>query len=107
MTPYAEILVRPSDSDEVIRKRFHVLSRLEHPDRDGAQGQPGPRWYALAAAYGAVKTLGMRTTWAASRARLSGLCAACSGFGVTGSRIGKALPKVCAACSGEGRRRKI
>lgn len=104
MTPYAELLVRPSDSDEVIRRWFHVLSRLEHPDRDGAQGHPGPHWYALTAAYGAIRTLGMRTAWAASQARLSGLCVVCGGFGVTGSRVGKALPKVCVACNGEGRK---
>ena len=103
MTPYAELLVRPSDSDEVIRKRFHVLSRTEHPDRDGAQGEPVPRWYALAAAYGAVKTLSMRTAWATNQLRLSGLCAVCQGSGVTGSRVGRAVPKVCAACGGEGR----
>lgn len=103
MTPYAVLLVRPSDDDLTIRKRFHVLSRTEHPDRDGADGEPGARWYVLTAAYGAVKTLILRRAWEAGQKRLSGLCTACRGFGVSGSRVGHSAPHVCVACGGEGR----
>jgi DnaJ-class molecular chaperone len=103
VTPYAVLLVRPSDDDLTIRKRFHVLSRTEHPDRDGAGGAPGAQWYVLTAAYGAVKTLMLRRAWEASQKRLSGLCASCQGFGVTGSRVGRAVPRICGACGGLGR----
>ena len=103
MTPYAELMVRPLDGDLTIRQQFHVLSRTEHPDRDGSGGVPGPRWYALTAAYGAIKTERLREALAARRSHLSGLCKPCRGLGVMGSRVGGSKVLLCAACKGEGR----
>lgn len=106
LTPYAELLVRPLDDDLTIRQRFHELSRAQHPDRDGAAGRPGPRWYALAAAYGAIKTQAARCVWEAMQGSLSGVCAACCGYGVQGSRIGGSKVRLCEACKGVGRAKR-
>jgi DnaJ-class molecular chaperone len=103
MTPYAELLVRPSDGDDVIRRRFHVLSRTEHPDRNGAGGRPGPRWYALAAAYAAIKTAGARAAWEKAHAGWAGQCRTCSGSGVTGSPAAGGV-RLCQVCAGGGRK---
>jgi DnaJ-domain-containing protein 1 len=46
--PYAVLLVRMTDTDTTIRKRFHQLAEHQHPDRDGANGKPGPQWFAIA-----------------------------------------------------------
>jgi len=103
MTPYAILLVRPVDSDETIRKRFHVLSKGQHPDRIGAKGTPGPEWYEQAAAYSCVKTEALRKEWAAYRKQLARQCVTCGGCGVVWKRIGKDQgTKVCAQCAGEG-----
>lgn len=107
MTPWAELLVRPLDNDLFIRQRFHALVSEQHPDRDGADGQPGPRWYALVAAYTAAKTEAGRADWQVQRAKLARLCESCKGLGIEVRRIGKDKGvKVCAACKGEGRRAK-
>ena len=105
MTPYAELLVRPLDEDAAIRAAFHALSREQHPDRDGAAGVPGARWYAITEAYRAVRTAELREAWAKKTATLSGLCASCRGLGVWGSRVGGSKVRVCASCAGEGRKR--
>ena len=102
MTPWAELLLRPVDAtDEVVRRRFHELSRTEHPD--ALDGAPGPRWFALVAAYQAIKTQTLRDALAKSTQALSALCSACSATGVVGTRIGGSKVRLCAACRGEGR----
>ena len=88
MTPYAELLCRPVDSDDEIRARFHALARTQHPDRAGAKGRAGPRWYSLAEAYAHVKTVALRAGWERTQALLSGRCPKCGGLGVTGGRLG-------------------
>lgn len=109
MTPYALLLVRPTDDDDAIRRRFHALIRAEHPDGGGAQGTPGTMWYVLKSAYEAVKTEALRTAWSRAHADallLSGLCVNCLGYGVTWRRTGLAArqgPTVCSVCNGEGR----
>ena len=106
MTPYALLLVKPTDEDAVIRRRFHILAKSEHPDRPGADGVPGTMWYVLKAAYEAVETQERRDNWARRQAHLSGLCTACRGCGVTWRRVGVAArqgPVVCASCAGAGR----
>ena len=106
MTPYALLLVKPTDEDAVIRHRFHILAKSEHPDRPGADGVPGTMWYVLKAAYEAVETQERRDNWARRQAHLSGLCTACRGCGVTWRRVGVAArqgPVVCASCAGAGR----
>ena len=55
MTPYAVLLVRPLDEDYTVRHAFHQLSKQHHPDHPGANGAPGLLWYALVAAYQAVR----------------------------------------------------
>ena len=104
MTPWAELLVNPAMvTDEVVRKAFQALSRTEHPDlrRDR---QPGPRWFAITAAYSAVKTTGLRATWHRQQAALAGLCGGCGGVGVTVKLLGKDKGvRPCATCAGEGR----
>ena len=107
MTPWAELLVRPSDDDLTIRKRFHILIADQHPDRDGADGEPGARWYDLTRAYSAIKTEDARTAWLATRAKLARLCQDCNSLGVKIRRLGKDKGiSVCAICGGEGRRMK-
>lgn len=103
MTPWAELLLRPTATDDEVRARFHVLARAQHPDRPGAGGLEGPRWGVLVQAYGLVKTAALRASWARRQALLSGRCAKCQGSGVTGGRLGKPV-KICPACCGEGRR---
>ena len=99
LTPYAIMLVRSLDSDKTIRDRFYVLSRQQHPDRGGANGQPGPLWYELTAAYAAIRTQGVRDAWERQQAMLAGRCAACKGTGVQGR---KTIAQ-CATCGGKGR----
>ena len=103
LTPWAALGIRPSAATDLsVRQRFHVLSRSQHPDRPGADGVPGPDWYRLTAAYGAVKTDVLRAGWAAMQARFSGGCAACSGSGVAPGR-NKTPVALCGACRGAGR----
>ena len=107
MTPYAVLGMRPTDDDLTIRKRFHELSKLQHPDRLGAGGVPGPLWQVLVDAYGQVKTEGHRTAWCRAQSQLARLCTICGGNGVTWKRIGKDKGAViCAKCNGEGRVKK-
>ncbi len=101
LTPYAELLVSPSAGDKEIRQVFQALARTEHPDRDGADGEPGPRWFAVAGAYARIKTEASRATWAAEMQLRSGVCEACGGFGVAGSRLTRV--RACGACGGVGR----
>jgi DnaJ-class molecular chaperone len=103
MTPYAVLLVKPTDDDAVIRARFHELIRPEHPDLGGASGKPGENWSALTEAYGLVKTSSARQSWERKVRTLAGLCTSCQGFGVRGSRIGGGRITICPACQGEGR----
>ena len=106
MTPYALLLVRPTDTDLAVRQRFHALVAAEHPDRNN--GVPGTMWYQLKAAYEAVKTAPLRAEWVRLRGQLAGTCVACRGYGVTWRRVGQAARQgavVCAACEGEGRQR--
>ena len=103
-TPYAFLLVKPSDDDLTIRKRFHELSKGQHPDRPGAGGVRGPLWQPLVDAYGQVKTVGNRTAWHRAQSQLARLCASCSGNGVTWKRVGRDKGAVvCSVCDGEGR----
>lgn len=102
-TPYAELLVSPSAGDREIRQVFQALARTEHPDRDGAGGEPGPRWFAVAGAYARIKTEAARATWSAEMRLRSGACEACGGFGVVGSRLTRV--RACGACGGVGRLR--
>jgi DnaJ-class molecular chaperone len=103
MTPYATLLLRPSDSDDTVRARFHALSKHEHPDRPGAGGVPGTFWYVLTDAYASVKTAELRAGWERAQRSLSGLCPECDGFGVQGSRVAGGKIRVCDACEGQGR----
>jgi DnaJ-class molecular chaperone len=102
MTPFASLLVLPTDDDDRIRCAYHALSRLHHPDRAG--GAPGPRWYEIAAAYAAVKTVAARARWAWEMELAAGSCPACAGYGVQGSRITKV--RLCPACGGEGKEKR-
>ena len=103
MTPWAVLLVRPTDDDATIRRVYHALARLEHPDGTGAA--PDPAWYAATEAYGQLKTLKTRETWLHEVQLLSGTCTTCDGLGVTGSRAAGGKIKICITCSGEGRRK--
>ena len=101
MTPYAVLGLKPSEAtDEAVRKRFHVLSRQHHPDRPGANGEPGDLWHAVTQAYAAVKTQALRDFWERANLYLAGVCRNCDGCGLEG-RVGKA--RLCEACGGEGR----
>jgi hypothetical protein len=103
LTPWAELLVRPVDGDDVVRRAWHAIARVEHADAT-ADRRPGPRWQAAKAAYEAVEDEAARMRWAAALAHQAGLCAVCVGFGVTWRRVGKDRgAKVCAACGGEGK----
>jgi DnaJ-class molecular chaperone len=103
VTPWAELLLRPSSTDDEVRARFHGLARAQHPDRPGAEGLEGPRWAAVTKAYGQVKTVALRAAWERQQALLSGCCPTCRGTGIVGGRLGKAI-KICPVCHGEGRR---
>jgi curved DNA-binding protein CbpA len=102
MTPYAVLLVRPGDTDETISARFRELSRGEHPD-SRADGRPGPRWYAITTAYGAVRTGPDREALGRAARLDARRCARCAGSGVLGSRAAGGKIRVCVVCLGEGR----
>ena len=107
MTPYAILLCKPSDTDLAIRKRFHELSKTQHPDRSGAGGVPGSLWQDLVDAYGQVKTDERRIAWHQAQAHLARLCHTCEGLGIAWKRIGKNKDAVvCVKCNGEGRVKK-
>ena len=102
MTPYAVLLVKPGDTDEVIRKTYHELAKACHPDvhYDDAAKE---RWFDATAAYGAVKTAALRAEWAKKQKLMAGLCDVCKGVGVVGTRMFKGRVHICAACNGYGR----
>ena len=104
MTPWAVLLLRPGSEDRDISKKFRELSRAQHPDRDGANGVPGPDWYKITEAYELIKTEPARKSWEHGRLVLSNRCMSCAGSGVVWSRLGKNRPAdICRVCSGEGR----
>jgi len=110
MTPYAVLLVKPTDTEDIIRAAYHALARESHPDKfrnttsyEAAQAEL--LWTAATTAYTLVKTESARAKWAAQQYLLSGMCATCSGYGVTGTRLAGRKIRVCASCSGEGRSR--
>ena len=103
LTPWAILLVRPIDDDLAVRKAFHVISKIQHPDHTKDR-RPGPLWFVASEAYEALRTEALRTAWAAARTTLAGVCSACDGLGVTWRRIGKdRSTKVCERCNGTGR----
>jgi DnaJ-class molecular chaperone len=104
MTPYAILMIRPVDTDDAIRARFHALARGCHPDvvlPDGDQERLTADWHRYADAYSLVKTAALRAAWERSEALLAGRCWPCRGVGVVGGALKAAT--VCPACRGEGR----
>ena len=101
LTPYAQLGLRPSATDDEVRQRFHVLAKDRHPDRGGASGVPSPAWHALTAAYTSIKTQAKRDAWERLEALRSRRCKVCAGTGTTGGQLGGV--KICASCRGEGR----
>lgn len=99
ITPYAVLLVRPSDNDDAVRKAFHALAERWHPDKRG--GEVTGQWHAAAQAYAVVKTEGLRAAWERSMKLHAGRCAECEGYGVKGSRLTKV--RVCSGCGGGGK----
>ena len=100
------LLAKPTDDDAVIRKLFHALVQSEdagHPDRLGAGGEPGPRWYEVSQAYAQIKTEGLRQAWERRNAVLARLCKDCNGWGVVGTRFLGGKVSVCVKCGGAGR----
>ena len=107
MTPYAILQVRPADSDDDIRKRFHVLARHCHPDailtRRGTNFlKLKSDWELYSGAYAKVKTAVLRTAWERAEALMAGRCGSCRGSGVQGGALSGI--KVCPECGGEGRK---
>lgn len=105
MTPYAVLLVKPTDPDDVIRRAYHVLARLSHPDTVGTGPAAREAWARATDAYNQVKTQDLRDALQKRSALLSGECARCKGAGVTGTRMFKGQIKPCEECKGEGRTR--
>lgn len=101
MTPYAILLVKPTDSDELIRKTYWKKAEKLHPDRN--EGFASPTWYTVTAAYVAIKTADARNKWAEQQEMLAGQCDTCDGIGVKGTRMFKGKIRLCEDCKGEGR----
>ena len=101
LSPYATLLVRPTDSDDTIRAAYHEASKRLHPDRTG--GVASEEWYEVKTAYELIETAELRAKWLRQFKTLSGVCADCKGYGVRGTRIGKAKIRSCGACDGYGR----
>ena len=102
MTPYATLMVRPADDDATIRRAFHALSKRHHPDK--TPSQPAPKeWYAAVAAYSVIKSADGRAKHDRYMQGLSGVCAACRGSGVRGTRSAGGKLRLCDTCFGEGR----
>lgn len=108
MTPYAVLLAKPNDSDETIRRLYHAIARHCHPD--ACRGllpytteKLNERWHTATEAYSAIKTPELRESWATRQKLLSGVCAACEGSGVAGTRMFKGTIRECKECKGEGR----
>jgi hypothetical protein len=107
-TPYAILLAKPGDSDDVIRKLYHDIVRYCHPDAlrglpQDSQEKLRAQWYTATEAYTVVKTVAVRIAWEAQLRIAAGVCGKCRGYGVMGSRIGSGKICVCAACRGEGK----
>ena len=102
MTPYARLLVRPSDPDAVISARFQQLARTLHPDAR-PDSRPGEGWYELTAAYAVIRTAPGREALARAVKLDARRCAVCAGAGVVGSRSAGSKVRLCATCKGEGR----
>lgn len=102
LTPYAVLLVKPTDSDEAIRKTYWTLARLHHPDLS-SNGVAQVAWYIVKEAYAQIETTTVREKWAGRLKLNAGVCRKCEGYGVTWRRLGKAVVKVCEVCSGQGR----
>ena len=100
LTPYAVLLVKPTDTDEVIRKAYHALARTAHPDITVGQAI---FWERYNSAYAAIETVEEREAWKKERSMLSGLCGACEASGVVGTRLFGGEIEVCAGCGGRGR----
>ncbi len=106
MTPYATLIVRPADADEVIRARFHQLARRCHPDavltRRGTNFlKLTEDWVRYSGAYGLIKTAALRQEWERRESIRAERCKQCAGNGVTGGPLSGV--KVCERCKGEGR----
>lgn len=102
LTPYAVLLVKPTDDDDAIRREYHALARKQHPDLRKSR-EPGPLWQVVNEAYALIESVKLRTTWHKVTNMKSGICVKCHGFGVTGSRIAGGRIKMCTDCSGCGR----
>lgn len=100
MTPYAVLLVKPSDSYDVIRKAYHDIAKKTHPDRDPTEGAA---WETATAAYTAIKTQDARETWERMMSNLANPCDECACSGVKGTRMFKGKIRVCENCKGMGR----
>lgn len=100
MTPYAVLLVKPNDTDELIRKSYHVLAEQHHPDAN--HGEPGSRWYEVSAAYNAIKTPALREAQERGMVLLANFCLPCKGSGVQGTRMFRGKITVCSICKGAG-----
>lgn len=100
LTPYAVLLVKPTDDDRTIRAAYHEIAKESHPDR---VVEARAVWELATQAYTAVKTQAAREAWAKTQALLSGACNACEGSGVTGTRLFKGKVRLCEVCRGEGR----
>lgn len=102
MTPYAVLTVRPVDTDEVIRARFHQLAWKCHADTKRGKTIVGQLdWDRYSGAYGLIKTATLRQAWGRREALKAGRCKQCAGNGVTGGPLSGV--KLCARCKGEGR----
>lgn len=101
MTPYAILTCKPTDPDEVVRRAYHKLAEVNHPDRNG--GKAATEWFTATGAYNAVKTALLRSEWAHRQELLAGLCDRCAGSGVIGTRMFKGKIRLCEECKGEGR----
>jgi DnaJ-class molecular chaperone len=100
MTPYAVLLVKPSDTDETVRRAYHAVARETHPD--GTASAPTERWYEATLAYTAIKTADGRAAWERRQVLLANRCTKCAGAGTVGTRMFKGRIKVCEVCGGEG-----
>lgn len=103
MTPYATLLIKPDATDYEVRKRYHHLIRMEHPDLGGAAGTPGTHWYVYKEAYALIDTEYKRKALKARNRFMADVCQVCNGSGVKYSALKpKQLPTLCVKCEGEG-----
>ena len=102
LTPYAVLGVKNTDSDDTIRRAYHVVARTEHPDAS-VGGKPTPAWYISTEAYTAIKSVLARIQWEAQLRIAAKVCIKCRGYGVSGSRVGGGSVGTCKGCNGTGR----